>query len=601
MITNLRHIVEYFRPYWAIALFSITATGLFEIAELIVPYSVGQIVGLLSGQALDARLQTLIRTISPDASFDLPILIGLVFLVTVGKAPIQPWVGTWFHWDIALRAKRDQMGNAIAKLLSLPLEFYDENNPGRIAGLISRGLSNYTWTYPDVAGQWIPKLSRVLGIFVVLWLIQWQIAILFLGSFGLTLGLGFNKLKQIMQREKGLEDYIEDTESRTSEIITNIKTIKAFATETAELKRQKRRLKREFLKADYRIHKGYVVLFMQQQIVIYTSQFLMLSLTLWATVQGHMTLGHFITILTATNIAYADLEPLNALAEQFARRFVSMVRFNEFMQLPNSAESLSLYDHADVVKHYQFSGKVEFSDVSFSYESSESQEILQTINLVIQPCQTIAFIGRSGAGKSTLVKLLLRYFEPTSGQILMDGQDIRLLDIVGYRKRLAIVHQEVDLFNGTVWENLTYGYSDATASEVHEACQISRVDEFVTRFPQGYGTIVGERGMRLSGGQRQRLGIARALIANPDILIFDEATSSLDSESERAIQLAMQSILGTRTTIIIAHRLSTVRDADQIVVVDSGRIVEIGNHEALSTSGGLYQRLHTIQTSGKWR
>jgi ATP-binding cassette subfamily B protein len=171
--------------------------------------------------------------------------------------------------------------------------------------------------------------------------------------------------------------------------------------------------------------------------------------------------------------------------------------------------------------------------------------------------------------------------------------------VTWYRRRLAIVHQEVDVFNGTVLENLTYGNPNISFEKVAEACKIARVDEFIHELPHGYSTIVGERGVRLSGGQRQRLGIARALIVDPDVLVFDEATSSLDYESERAIQLAMKSILGTRTTIIIAHRLSTVREADQIVVLDNGRIVEIGSHDQLLNQQGIYQRLHSLQESGE--
>jgi ATP-binding cassette subfamily B protein len=266
------------------------------------------------------------------------------------------------------------------------------------------------------------------------------------------------------------------------------------------------------------------------------------------------------------------------------------------MKLPTGNDAANV-DDTNGIQRYQFTGKVDISHITFGYE--RDRPVLNDINLLIEPYQTVALVGRSGSGKSTLVKLLFRYFEPQSGQILIDGQDIHTLDISGYRKRLAIVHQEVDVFNGTLLDNLVYGNPAATFEDVEEACRIARVDEFIHLLPKGYYTVVGERGVRLSGGQRQRLGIARALLMNPDVLVFDEATSSLDYESERSIQLAMRSILGTRTTIIIAHRLSTVREADQIVVLDKGQIVEVGNHQELLQHGGIYQRLHTLQETGE--
>ncbi len=221
--------------------------------------------------------------------------------------------------------------------------------------------------------------------------------------------------------------------------------------------------------------------------------------------------------------------------------------------------------------------------------------MLHGIELLIEPHQTVAIVGPSGSGKSTFMKLLFRYFEPNEGKILIDGEDIQSLDVGEYRRRLAIVHQEVDVFNGTLLENIVYGNPTATLEQVKDACRIAQADRFIEQLPDGYYTNIGERGVRLSGGQRQRIGIARALLVNPDVLVFDEATSSLDAESERAIQLAMRSILGTRTTIIIAHRLSTIREADKIVVLSHGRIVETGSHKQLLWQRGIYAHLHALQ------
>lgn len=604
-MATYKDIVRYYRQYWGISLLSIAAASLFEIIDLVVPYAIGQILNVLSREPLDAPLQAFIAQISAvtrlplSRSLSLWTLLGMIFLVTVVRAPIQPWIGSWFHWAIPLRAKRDRTRQVLKKILTLPLDFYDENNPGRIAGRVARGVTNHTWTYPEIAGQFIPKLMRVLGIFIIIALIEWPIAIIFLISFIVIFTFSLWDLRLLIKREESLDRYIENTESRTSEIITNIKTVKAFATEAAELERQQQRLDREMQVVLFRIHKGYVKLASWQRTIVQACVFGVLTLTLMATVRGDISLGHFVTTLTVSSMAYAEIEPLSMVAEIFARRYASMLRLHEFMQQPDGADASSLSLEPVHKNPYRFSGNLTLQHVSFGYDPN--QPVLQDINLKIEPRQTVALVGRSGSGKSTLVKLLFRYFEPHAGRILMDGQDIRTLDVARYRRRLAIVHQDVDIFNGTVLENLTYGNPTVSFEQVRSACAIAKVEEFVHQLPQGYATVVGERGVRLSGGQRQRLGIARALIVEPDVLVFDEATSSLDYESERTIQLAMRSILGTRTLLIIAHRLSTVREADQIVVLDQGRIAEVGNHDQLLHYGGIYHRLHTLQETGELR
>ncbi|AMW31685.1 ABC transporter ATP-binding protein [Arthrospira platensis] len=598
---TFREICQYYRDYRLLAIISISASSIFELIDLLVPYAIGQILNVLSGQGADGLIQLTVTAIAsstglPDQQTTaLIILLGIIFLVTVIKAPIQPWLGSWFHWLIPLAARRDQHHNAIQKILTLPLEFYEENNPGRIANRITKGITNHTWTYPEIAGQLIPKLVRVIGIFIVIFFIQWQIAIFFLVSFVFILSFTLIKLRQIIRLETRLDSHQENTESRNSEIITNIKTVKAFATENQELQRQSTRLNRELTVVIHRIHRDYVKLATYQTTTVQFCLFMVLGFTLFATLGGQMSLGYFVVTYTLASMAYSELTPISLLAEVFARRYSSMVRFYEFMQLKDGQDAIQLNSDDNQVS-YQFKGQVKLENLTFGY--LPEKPVLQDINLLIEPCQTVALVGHSGSGKSTLVKLLFRYFEPSQGRILIDDKNIQDLNVTAYRRRLAIVHQDVDIFNGTLLNNLTYGNPKATLDEVNEACKIARADEFINQLEKGYYTTVGERGMRLSGGQKQRLGIARALLVNPDILIFDEATSSLDYESERSIQIAMQNILGTRTTIIVAHRLSTIREADKIVVLDNGKIIEIGSHDELLNNRGIYRRLHALQETG---
>ena len=593
-------ILGYYKHYWRITIFTAAMMSLFEVIDLVVPYATGQILNVIADQPVDGALQQLISRIADvfnqpvTEQFSLIVLVAIVGITTVGRAPIQPWVGGWFSWDTAFRARREHAEGALKKILTLPLDFYDENNPGRIAARVAKGLSNYMWTYPGITGQFIPKVVRIVGIFIVIGLIDWRIAAIVLLSVAGILLHSFFGLKDLSAKEEKLDQYIENTDSRNSEIISNIKTVKAFGNELSELQRQTQRLDREFKVLDYRVHKGYTILSTYQRTIVQSCMFVVLVSTLWLTLSNKISVGHFITVLTVASMAYAEVDPICDIAEMFARRYAPMARFQEFVSLPAGRDAGALLPNGP---SYRFTGKVHFSNLTFGYRPESP--VLKDIELLIEPYQTVALVGRSGSGKSTLIKLLLRYFEPNQGGVLIDGTDIRQLDVTGYRKRLAIVHQEVDIFNGTLIDNLLYGNPEASFEEIKTACKIAQAHDFIQQLPKGYFTTVGERGVRLSGGQRQRIGIARALIVNPDVLVFDEATSSLDYESERAIQIAMRSLFGTRTLIIIAHRLSTVRDADKIVVLDQGSIAQVGSHEELLEKGGLYQRLHTLQASGE--
>lgn len=617
----LRRLRTYFHPHWPMAIGAMAAHSGLEILDLAVPYALGQIINALSDQPLDGVAHATVQGIAAilptgletnDRGLAIGVLLGIIFIVSVVRAPIQPWLTSWFHWIVAIRARHDRQADAIAKILTLPLSFYDTHNPGRIASRISRGLENYTWTYPEVAGQLVPKLARVVGIFGVMLAIEWRVAVPFFLSFGGVLWFALSGLQRIVMREQLVDSHIETTSSHTSELVTNIKTVKAFATEQREYSRQRSRLDRELFGITYGVHRDYVILDTWQRTAIQTASFLVFALILWAAVAGKISLGYFVTLMTIANMGYAELEPISFMADLLARRYAAIERFHEFMeetpglegdydrftqtvQLATPAHPTGdrrTDDHSPTPQR----GRIEFRDVTFGYD--QDTPVLSHINLTIEPNETVALVGRSGSGKSTLTKLLFRYFEPNTGDITLDGKNIRELDPSLYRRRLAIVHQDVDVFNGTLLDNLRYGNPNAPFAAVERAAAIARVDEFITTLPRGYKTVVGERGVRLSGGQRQRLGIARALLVDPEVLILDEATSSLDSESERAIQRAMEAVWGTRTTIAIAHRLSTIREADRIIVLDRGKIVQVGNHHELLAEGGIYQRLHALQASG---
>jgi len=298
MTANFWDIVRYFKRYRNTAIWSITGSSLFEIIDLAVPYTIGQILNVLSGRSLDPEINSLVMAMAntfgqtSSQTNTLIILASLIFVVTVLRAPIQVWIANNFHWEIALKSRRDQTQKAIAKILTLPIEFYDENNAGRIAGRVARGLANHMWSYPEIAGQLIPKVVRILGIFVIICVIAWWISAFFLVSFILVLLGSLQKLKGLVKTEENLDIYQENTESRTSEIITSIKTVKAFANEAKEYKRQSERLEREAKVSLWGIHVGYVKLGMVRDTVLEACQFVVFGSALFATFGGKMSIGH---------------------------------------------------------------------------------------------------------------------------------------------------------------------------------------------------------------------------------------------------------------------------------------------------------------------
>ncbi|MBU1026263.1 MAG: ABC transporter ATP-binding protein/permease, partial [Candidatus Margulisbacteria bacterium] len=308
-------------------------------------------------------------------------------------------------------------------------------------------------------------------------------------------------------------------------------------------------------------------------------------------VNGNLTLPQLISFATALGIM---TDPGNTLSKGYSILQQGMASVKRIFEVTDIQPTIK--DEKDAADLEEINGKVEFQDVSFAYEN---EEILRGINLSVNPGEIVALVGRTGAGKSTLMSLLLRFYDPGSGRILVDNHNLRKIKVESLRKHIAVVPQEITLFRGTIKENIAYGKPGAKDFEVIAAAKLANAHDFIMSLPEKYNSQVGERGTSLSGGERQRVAIARAILRNPKILILDEATSSLDAETESLIREALDRLMRDRTTFIIAHRLYTVEKADRIIVIDNGKIVEAGSHKELLEKNGLYKRLYEIQFQNK--
>ncbi len=386
-----------------------------------------------------------------------------------------------------------------------------------------------------------------------------------------------------------VQDRLAEANSVLEETLSAIRIVQSFVREDYERQRYREKITEALKQAVRRsVAGGGFIAFIIM--VVYSGIAVMLWFGLRLVTSGEMTAGKLTAFVLYTFVIASSISGMSELYGQFqsaigaTRRVFELLDTEPEIKDPEEPEELG-----------RVLGGVRLIDVHFTYPDERATEILRGVTIEARPGQIVALVGPSGAGKSTLVALLPRFFDVTSGAILVDGHDIRSLRLRDLRSAIGMVPQETTLFGGTIRENIAYGKLDATDEEIKAVARAAHAHEFVSEFPDGYETIVGERGIKLSGGQRQRIAIARALLKDPAILILDEATSSLDSESERLVQDALETLMQGRTTFVIAHRLSTVRRADKIVVLDAGRIIEEGSHQELMASEGLYKQLYEIQ------
>jgi len=477
---------------------------------------------------------------------------------------------------------------AYQKYLSLHVLYHHEVNSGQIIGRIDRGAGGVYEILRDIIGKFVVQPTFIVVLITIaLFYKDPLIALVALAPVPIFMVIIIPLAGKIYEKEKIAHDIFEEFSREEYDVAANVLTVKHFTQEARETAKQKiiRASGREY---QYLAEKYWKYSEVAQTAVSTLGRGAVIVLGGYFTIIGRATVGEFVLYITLQNMVYQPLWQLSVLFAMLRRSLARAERlFRVLDEEPNVLDKPGAEDLSPLKR------KIVFDNVSFSYRKEHA--VLNDIDVEIPSGKMLALVGRSGSGKSTFVNLLLRSFDPQSGSIKIDGHDLRDVTQDSLRNQMAIVSQDVDMFSRTIAENIAYGKPGATPYEIAKAAKFAYCHDFIMKLPDGYQTMVGERGVKLSGGERQRIGIARAILRNPRILIMDEATSHLDTESERMVQKAMQHLTEDRTTIVIAHRLSTVLHADKILVFDRGRIVSEGKHAELLKKSHVYSRLYKLQ------
>ncbi|MBC8286276.1 MAG: ABC transporter ATP-binding protein [Nitrospinae bacterium] len=567
---EFRKILKYARPYAKSLVFAFLCLALTSLINLVLPLIVRNMINavivLKDSEVLDGL------------AWDLIIIIGLQAVFAVTHNYIFGFVGHRMTTDFRV--------DFFSHIQSLSLRFFQERRVGEILSRMSNDISVIENALVTIPVALLRQSITLLGAMTIILYLNWKLTgliLLILPPLMIFARVFGRRLKMFSEK---LQDHVAQAVVVLEEVISSIKIVKSFTREPYERSRFQSKIEMAFERA---VDKLKVSSFFGPFILGLT--FLVSALLIWyggyQVMQGATTPGELAAFFLYALIIAGPIGTFIRLYTQIQEASGAISRVYEILDT-----SPMIQNPDNPVPLGDLTGRIHFENVSFGYR--DTTEVIHDVSLEVLPGQTAALVGPSGAGKSTLIKLLLRFFDPSSGAIRLDGHDIRTLDRKSFLSQIALVPQETLLFGGTVRENILYGKLDATDTELKEAAQKANAHEFIMAMEKGYDTVVGEKGAKLSGGERQRVSIARAILKDPKILILDEATSSLDNRSESLIQDALEALKVHRTTFVIAHRLSTVHKADQIFVLDKGSIVEAGQHEDLMNNKGLYHNLYTL-------
>lgn len=601
---NLREMGVLFRYLWPYRVKFVLA-----FLCLVLGSALGLAFPALTGTLIDAALQsTQLNNVEDQiSSWQQDIdRVALILIVVLAFQAVLAYVRELWLNEVGERSLADLRRDTYAQVIRLPMGFHSQRRVGELASRIVADLTQIHSLLVDATPEFLRQGAILIGgIVLILWT-SVQLAALMLAVIPiliLTAAL-LGLLLQVLSKEA--QDRLAESNVVVEETLQNIASVKAFTNERYEEGRYRLSLD-EFIRVVLSSARYQGLLVAGITFTLFSAIVLVLWYGTRQVRAGEMSIGELTRFMLYTFYVSGSFGVFTHLYSQLRKALGATQRVRELLREPPEFVELAepvaqstkdAQATAAVEKPPRCRGEVRFELVHFRYPSRPDVEVLRGVSLTAQPGERIALVGPSGAGKTTVVGLLLRFYAPNSGSVLVDGQDISTYDLHNYRMQLAIVPQEVILFGGTIAENIAYGRPGATVSEIERAAQQANAHEFIQTFPEGYGTKVGERGVQLSGGQRQRIAIARAILRDPAILILDEATSSLDSESESLVLQALERLMVGRTSVVIAHRLSTVRSADQIYVLDGGQTVQSGTHEELLAQEGIYRKLSMLQNQG---
>jgi ATP-binding cassette subfamily B protein len=567
----IRKFFAYYAPYRSLFLLDFSCAVVAAILELSFPIFVNQVVDRL----LPGNNWTLILAACAG--------LLIVYLLSAG---LQFVVNYWGHM-LGINIETDMRRTMFNHIQRLSFRFFDNHKTGHLISRISTDLMEIGEVAHHGPEDAFIAVMTLIGAFVVMLFIHTELALLTFLVVPVLIWLSYIFHRRMTAAFRQMYVDIADINARVEDSIGGIRVVQAFANEEHEkalFATNNQRYRQSKLRA-YKI--GSYSWTLSYLLTRLTSLFVLVC-GAWFIFHDDLTTGDFIGFLLLLNVLFRPVEKINTVIDTYPKGIAGFRRYLEIIETEPDVT-----DTPDAVEVERLRGEICYRNVSFSYESQ--RYVLENINLTIHPGETVAFVGPSGAGKTTLCSLLPRFYDVDEGQITIDGIDIRNIKLASLRRQIGIVQQDVFLFYGSIRDNIAYGDLGATDAQIWEAARRAHLDVFIQNLPDGLDTVIGERGVKLSGGQKQRLAIARMFLKNPPILILDEATSALDTETERLIQRSLYELSEGRTTLVIAHRLATIKHADRIIVVTEDGISEQGAHEELLEAGGLYSRLHQAQ------